>query len=64
MNPEEVRRLDRRHVMHSWSVNESLDPLVIKDVEGVYLIDQNDRRILDFSSQMKAVTWATRTQRL
>ncbi len=55
MNPEEVRRLDNRHVMHSWSVNQSLDPLVIKDVEGVYLIDQDDRRILDFSAQLKAV---------
>jgi len=36
-------------------VNESLDPLVIKDVEGVYFIDRNDRRILDFSAQLKAV---------
>ena len=32
MDPEEIKRLDRQHVMHSWSVNESLDPLVIKDV--------------------------------
>ena len=55
MKPEEVKRLDRLHVMHSWSVNESLNPLVIKDVEGVYLIDQDDRRILDFSAQLKAV---------
>lgn len=55
MNPEEVKRLDRRHVLHSWSVNDTLDPLVITDVDGVYFIDQNERRILDFSSQLKAV---------
>lgn len=56
MYNEEIRRLDRLHVMHSWSVNESLNPKVIKDVEGVYLIDEDDRRILDFSAQMKAVS--------
>ncbi len=55
MDPEEIKQLDRNHVIHSWSVNESLDPLVIKDVEGVFLIDKDDRRILDFSAQMKAV---------
>jgi taurine--2-oxoglutarate transaminase len=55
MEFEEVKRLDRRHILHSWSVNETLDPLVIKDVEGVYIVDQNDRRMLDFSSQLKAV---------
>ncbi len=55
MDIDEIKRLDQLHVMHCWSVNKSLDPLVIKDVEGVYLIDQNDRRILDFSAQMKAV---------
>ena len=55
MEPYEIKQLDRKHVMHSWAVNESLDPLVIKDVEGVYLVDQDDRKMLDFSAQLRAV---------
>lgn len=56
MHADEIKRLDKQHVMHPWSVNDARDPDVLVDAEGVYLIDDRNRRLLDFSSQLKAVT--------
>jgi taurine--2-oxoglutarate transaminase len=55
MDVTEIKRLDKAHVMHSWAVNAALDPTVISDVDGVYIIDGTGRRILDFSSQLMCV---------
>ena len=55
MEASEVKRLDRLHILHSWSVNASLDPRVIDDAQGVYLIDADGNRMLDLSSQLKCV---------
>ena len=49
MDSIEIKRLDKEHIIHSWAVNEDLDPLVINDVDGPYLIDGDDNRILDFA---------------
>jgi taurine--2-oxoglutarate transaminase len=56
MDAGDIIKFDKMHILHPWSVNESLNPLVIKDVDGVYFIDSNDRKFLDFSSQLKCVS--------
>jgi taurine--2-oxoglutarate transaminase len=56
MDAQEIKKLDKMHILHSWSVNASLDPRVIKDVDDVYFIDADGRRFLDFSSQLKCVS--------
>jgi taurine--2-oxoglutarate transaminase len=55
MDAAKIKKLDKAHVMHSWAVNASLDPVVISDVDGVYIIDSEGRKILDFSSQLMCV---------
>ena len=55
MDIEEIKRLDKKHVMHTWTVNANVDPRVISDVDGVYIIDDEGKRYLDFSSQLKCV---------
>jgi len=55
MDAEEIKRLDKIHVMHTWSVNADLDPKVIVDADGVYIFDSDGQRFLDFSSQVKCV---------
>jgi taurine--2-oxoglutarate transaminase len=55
MDIEEIKRLDKMHIMHTWTVNANVDPRVIADVDGVYIIDGEGRRFLDFSSQVKCV---------
>jgi len=55
MDAVEIKKLDKAHITHSWAVNAALDPTVISDVDGVYIIDSNGRRMLDFSSQLMCV---------
>ncbi|MDN5775992.1 MAG: aminotransferase class III-fold pyridoxal phosphate-dependent enzyme, partial [Humibacillus sp.] len=52
MSEQEVRRLDRSHVFHSWSAQGAIDPLPIARAEGSYFWDYAGKRYLDFSSQL------------
>ena len=49
---QQVRDLDRRHVLHSWSAQALIDPLPIARAEGSFFWDYDDTRYLDFSSQL------------
>lgn len=51
-NNPSVYALDRQYVFHSWSVQRTLDPLVIAGGAGCELWDYDGRRYLDFSSQL------------
>jgi 4-aminobutyrate aminotransferase-like enzyme len=51
MNMSDIKRLDREHVIHSWSVQATVDPLVITKTQGVYMWDENGKRYLDMFSQ-------------
>ncbi|MDF1604402.1 aspartate aminotransferase family protein [Nocardioides sp. YIM 152315] len=44
--------LDRKHVFHSWSAQAEITPMVITAARGSYVWDDDDRRYLDFSSQL------------
>lgn len=44
--------LDRKHVFHSWSAQDTLDPMVISAAEGSHLWDGEGNKYLDFSSQL------------
>jgi len=41
-----------KHTYGVWRAQRGWQPLFIKDAEGVYLYDENDKRYLDFSSQL------------
>ncbi|MFD0904431.1 aspartate aminotransferase family protein [Actinomadura sediminis] len=47
-----TRELDRRHVFHSWSAQNRLDPMVLTGAEGAHVWDENGVRYLDFTSQL------------
>jgi len=47
-----IRSLDRRHVIHSWSVQAKLEPRIIASGEGVHFWDADGARYLDFSSAL------------
>ena len=44
--------LDRSHVFHSWSAQAEISPMVVTRAEGSQVWDANDKRYLDFSSQL------------
>jgi len=64
MDVDEIKRLDKAHIMHPWAVNASIDPTVIADVDGIYLIDSSGRRIIDFSSQLMSVNVGHKNQKI
>ncbi|MCY7399985.1 MAG: aspartate aminotransferase family protein [Nocardioides sp.] len=45
-------QLDRAHVFHSWSAQADITPMVITRAEGSHVWDADDKRYLDFSSQL------------
>jgi len=55
MNNEEIIRLNREYTIFSWAAQAAVDPIPVARAEGVYLWDANDRRYLDFSSQLMNV---------
>ncbi|MBI4495934.1 MAG: aminotransferase class III-fold pyridoxal phosphate-dependent enzyme [Deltaproteobacteria bacterium] len=52
MSASDVKRYDRQYILHSWSVQTALDPLVISRTQGVYMWDEEGRRYLDLTSQL------------
>lgn len=50
--PEEIKEADRRHVIHSWSVQGKLSPTLVTGGEGSWFWDETGKRYLDFQSQL------------
>ncbi len=44
--------LDRKHVFHSWSAQDSINPMVVTAAQGSYLWAGEGKKYLDFSSQL------------
>jgi len=44
--------LDRKHVFHSWSAQDGLDPFNVVKTEGSHVWDAEGKCYIDFSSQM------------
>src|SRR6476469_1088518 len=49
---ERIRELDKQHVLHSWSVQNAINPLPVAGAEGRYFWDYEGNRYLDFASQL------------
>ena len=64
MNRTEILEIDRKHVFYPWSVNAAINPKFIKDTEGVYLYDDEGKKILDFSAQFKCVNAGHKNKRI
>jgi len=43
---------DRKHVLHSWSVQTKLNPMVVERAEGVYFWTAEGKKFLDVASQL------------
>jgi len=52
MSQSDVKRYDREYVVHSWSVQSTLDPIVITKTLGVNIWDENGKRYIDMTSQL------------
>ena len=52
LDAERIQELDRKHVLHSWSVQNQISPLPVAGAEGRYFWDYDGNRYLDFASQL------------
>jgi taurine--2-oxoglutarate transaminase len=43
---------EKSSVFHSWSAQATINPLMVKDAQGVYVTDIDGNTYLDFSSQL------------
>jgi taurine--2-oxoglutarate transaminase len=58
-NPEVGQRVvedAKRYVLHSWSVQDALNPVPVAGAEGRYFWDYDGKRYLDFASQLVNVS--------
>src|SRR5215472_14949475 len=46
----------KRYVLHSWSVQNALDPIAVAGAEGCWFWDYDGKRYLDFASQLVNVS--------
>src|SRR6201993_2569203 len=53
---EQVRSDAKRYVLHSWSVQNAIDPIPVAGAEGRYFWDYDGNRYLDFASQLVNVS--------
>ncbi len=53
---ERVREDDRKHILHSWSVQSKIAPLPVAGAEGRHFWDYDGKRYLDFASQLVNVS--------
>src|SRR3954471_8534098 len=56
LDAKRIQELDKQHVLHSWSVQNQLNPPVIAGGEGRYFWDSEGNRYLDFASQLVNVS--------
>ncbi|MEP6812800.1 MAG: aminotransferase class III-fold pyridoxal phosphate-dependent enzyme [Actinomycetota bacterium] len=53
---EQVTEDAKRYVLHSWSVQNALNPIAVAGAEGRYFWDYDGKRYLDFASQLVNVS--------
>lgn len=51
-NLKKVKEMDKRCNLHSWSMQNEVNPKVITKTEGIYYWDHNDKKYFDMSSQL------------
>ncbi len=52
MAGEEIRALDKKYNMHSWSAQKALNPIVVEKAEGIFFWDADGKKYYDMSAQL------------
>src|SRR3989304_2348443 len=52
MTGDDIVRLSRKHTIYEWSVQCKVDPIPVARAEGVYFWTPEEKRFLDFNSQL------------
>lgn len=52
MAGEDIRAIDKKYNLHSWSAQKNLKPIVVDKAEGIFFWDSNGKKYYDMSSQL------------
>ena len=52
LTSQEIVDMNKEYTFFSWSVQGRVNPIPVTKAEGVYFWDADDKRYLDFSSQL------------
>lgn len=52
VSTNDVYENDRNHIIHSWSVQSKLNPLVVNEAKGCYFKDDKGKEYLDMAAQL------------
>ena len=55
MTGEEIVELCRRHTLFEWSAQAAVDPIPVARAKGIYFWTPEDKRFIDFNSQLMCV---------
>src|SRR5436305_8219646 len=55
MTGEEIVELCRRHTLFEWSAQAAVDPIPVARAKGIYFWTPEDKRYIDFNSQLMSV---------
>ena len=64
LSNDEILHLSQEHVFYTWSAQAKVNPIAVKNAQGVYFWDVNDKRHLDFNSMTMCVNIGHGDQRL
>jgi len=55
MDKDEIKKLDRQHVIYPWKAQRALDPIVIDRAEGIHFWDADGKRYIDFCAGLLCI---------
>jgi taurine--2-oxoglutarate transaminase len=55
MDTQQLKKLDRDHIVYSWKAQGSVDPIIMDKAEGIYMWDTDGKRYIDFCAGLLCV---------
>src|SRR5436190_23989 len=55
MTGEEIVALSRQHTLFEWSAQGAIDPIAVARAKGIYFWTPEEKRFIDFNSQLMCV---------
>ncbi len=55
MNTQDLKKMDRNHLVYSWKAQGAVDPIIMDRAEGIYMWDTDGKKYIDFCSGLLCV---------
>ncbi|HET8827077.1 MAG TPA: aminotransferase class III-fold pyridoxal phosphate-dependent enzyme, partial [Terriglobales bacterium] len=55
MTSSEIVDLCKKHTLYEWSAQSKVDPIPVARAKGIYFWTPDDKRFIDFNSQLMSV---------